>query len=130
MSEVEQSRELDATAEAVWRLVSDPDRLAEWVPTMAASRSTGQDTVQLRGESHGHDYETSGRFVTDEAARRLSWDSPQHSGYQGVLTVAEHDGGSTVTVWVTVPDLPPIADEELARGAAEALDRIGRLAGA
>jgi uncharacterized protein YndB with AHSA1/START domain len=128
MAEVEQSRELDATAEAVWRLVSDPDRLAEWVPTMAASRPAGQGTVQLQGESHGHDYLTSGRFTLDEAARRLSWDSPRHPGYQGVLTVAGHDGGSTVTVRVSIPDLPPDADEELARGTAEALDRIGRLA--
>jgi uncharacterized protein YndB with AHSA1/START domain len=128
MAEVEQSRELDAPAEAVWRLVSDPERLAEWVPTMAASRSAGQGTVQLQGESHGHDYDTRGRFSLDAATRRLSWDSPRHPGYHGILTVAGHDGGSTITVRVSVPDLPPTADEELARGTAEALDRIGRLA--
>jgi uncharacterized protein YndB with AHSA1/START domain len=92
MAEVEQSRELEATAEAVWRLVSDPDRLAEWVPTIAASHPAGQGTVQLQGESHGHDYNTSGRFTLDEAARRLSWDSPRHPGYRGVLAVAGHDG--------------------------------------
>jgi uncharacterized protein YndB with AHSA1/START domain len=129
MAEVEQSRELDATAEAVWRLVSDPDRLAEWVPTIAASRPAGQGTVHLQGESHGHDYDTSGRLTLDQAARRLSWDSPRHPGYHGVLTVAGRDGGSTVTVRVSVPGLPPAAGDELARGAAEALDRIGRLAG-
>jgi hypothetical protein len=53
---------------------------------------------------------------------------PRHPGYQGVLTVTGHDDGSTVTVRVRVPDLPPAAGEELARGTAEALERIGRLA--
>ncbi len=129
VAEVEQSRQLDATAEAVWRLVSDPDRLAEWVPTIVASRPAGQGTVHLQGESHGHDYDISGRLTLDQAARRLSWDSPRNAGYQGELTVTGHDGGSTVTVRVSVPDLPPSVGEELERGAAEALDRIGRLAG-
>src|SRR5215472_4595447 len=111
VADVEQSRQLDATAEAVWRLVSDPDRLAEWVPTIAASSPAGQGTVHLQGESHGHDYDISGRLTLDHAARRLSWDSPRNPGYQGVLTVAGHDDGSMVTVRVSVPDLPPSAGE-------------------
>ena len=38
MPDFEQSREIDAAPGAVWRLVSDPDRLADWVPTTTASR--------------------------------------------------------------------------------------------
>lgn len=130
MGEVEQSREMPAAAEAVWRLVSDPRRLADWVPTIAASRPAGEGAVQLQGESHGHRYDTSGGFAADDGARRLSWDSPRYSGYQGALTVAGHGAGSRVTVRVTVPDLPPDVEAELVRGVDEALDRIGRLAGA
>lgn len=128
MPDFEQSREIGAAPDAVWRLVSDPSRLADWVPTTTASRPAGEDEVRLQGESHGHDYDTRGGFVADGDARRLSWDSPRHSGYRGTLVVADHAGGSRVTVWVSIPDAPPRADEELKRGLDETLDRIARLA--
>ena len=128
MPDFEQSREIDAAPEAVWRLVSDPRRLADWVPTTTASRPAGDEAVQLRGESHGHDYDTRGGFVTDDDQRCLSWDSPRLSGYQGALTVAGHGVGSVVTVRVTIPGIPDEADEEITRGIRETLDRIGRLA--
>ncbi len=128
MPDFEQSREVGAAPEAVWRLVSDPNRLAEWVPTTTASHRAGEDAVQLQGESHGHDYDTRGGFVADAAAKRLSWDSPRHSGYRGTLVVADHADGSRVTVWVSIPDAPAQAEEEIVRGLGETLDRIARLA--
>ncbi len=127
MADFEQSREIDAAPEAVWRLVSDPDRLADWVPTTTASRAAARDAVQLQGESHGHDYDLRSGFVADDDARRLSWDSPRLSGYQGSLTVSGHDGGSRVTVQVTIPGAPAAMHVEITRGLAETLDRIGRL---
>jgi uncharacterized protein YndB with AHSA1/START domain len=127
MPDFEQSREIDAAPEAVWRLVSDPDRLADWVPTTTASRPEGEDAVHLQGESHGHDYDLRSGFVADAAARRLSWDSPRLRGYRGALQVAGHAGGSQVTVQVTVPDALPRGDEEITRGLRETLDRIARL---
>ena len=127
MPDFEHSREIDAPPEAVWSLVSDPNRLADWVPTTRASRPAGADTVQLQGESHGHDYNLRGGFVADDDTHRLSWDSPRLSGYSGALTVAEHADGSRVTVRVTIPDAPASADEEIIRGLRETLDRIDRL---
>lgn len=127
MADFEQSREIDVAPEAVWALVSDPDRLAEWVPTTTASRPAGHGAVQLRGESHGHDYDLRGGFAADDDARRLTWDSPRQSGYRGSLTVVEHHTGSRVTVRVNIPDLPRNAHEEITRGLHETLDRIGHL---
>jgi len=128
MGDFEQSRDIGVAPDAVWRLVSDPSRLADWVPTTTASRPAGGDAVELQGESHGHDYDIRGGFVTDDAAKRLSWDSPRLSGYRGTLVVADHAGGSRVTVQVTIPDVPARADEEIARGLRETLDRIAGLA--
>ena len=123
----EESREVGATPEVIWRLVSDRQRLAEWVPTTAFSQPAGEDSVQLRGESHGHAYDTRGVFVADDAGRSLSWSSSRHSGYQGVLSVTGSAAGSRVTVRVTIPDLPPGAGAELTRGLGETLDRIDQL---
>jgi len=128
MGDFEQSRDIGAAPDAVWRLVSDPNRLADWVPTTTASRPAGGDAVELQGESHGHDYDTRSGFVTDDAAKRLSWDSPRLSGYRGTLVVADHAGGSRVTVRVTIPDDLARADEEINRGLRETLDRIAGLA--
>lgn len=130
MSEVERSRELAAGPDAVWRLVSDPGRLADWVPTIASSRPAGGDSVQLQGESHGHDYDTSGGFRADDSDRHLTWDSPRQSGYQGELSVAGHGDGSRVTIRVTIPSLPAGAETEMHRGLSEALDRIEQLTSA
>jgi uncharacterized protein YndB with AHSA1/START domain len=128
MADFELSREIDVAPEAVWVLVSDPERLADWVPTTTTSHPAGHDAVQLQGESHGHDYDLRGGFIADDDARRLVWDSPRQSGYRGSLTVAGHDAGSRVTVQVTIPDIPAAEHEEIRRGLREALDRIGRLA--
>ena len=128
MPDFEQSREIDAAPDAVWSLVSDPDRLADWVPTTTASRPEGQDAVHLEGESHGHDYDIRSGFVADGAARRLSWDSPRLSGYRGALLVTDHPGGSRVTVQVSIPDALAREKEEITRGLRETLDRIARLA--
>jgi uncharacterized protein YndB with AHSA1/START domain len=129
VAEFVQSREIDVGPEAVWRLVSDPSRLADWVPTTSASHPAGEDAVWIRGESHGHGYETRGGFETDDETRCLSWSSPRRSGYRGVLTVAESGSGSRVTVCVTIPGIPADAEAELDRGLAETLDRIGGLTG-
>ena len=91
-------KEVSAAPSAVWRLWSDPNRLAEWVATTTASHRAGEDAVQLQGESHGHDYDTHGGCVADAAAKRLSWDSPRHSGYRGALRGGrDHADGSPVT---------------------------------
>ena len=127
MPDYERSRDIDAAADGVWRVVSDPGRLAEWLPTTSASRPAGHDAVELVGESHGHEYDLQSGFVTDDAAHRLSWDSPRDSGYQGELTVAERPGGSRVTIRLTIPLAPADADEEINRGLREALVRIGIL---
>lgn len=127
MTDFEQSRDLGASPASVWEIVSDPGRLADWVPTTTASRPAGEDAVRLQGESHGHDYDTRSRFAADDDARRLSWDSPRHNGYGGDLTVSGHGTGSRVTIRVSVPEAPPGADDEIARGLGETFDRIDQL---
>jgi uncharacterized protein YndB with AHSA1/START domain len=130
MPDFEKSHDIAASPDATWAVVSDPHRLADWVPTARSSSPAGDSTVRLQGESHGHDYDTDGGFIADDSAKRLSWNSPRVPGYEGVLTVTGYGTGSRVTVRVTLPDVPVGAGTELERGLGEALDRIGRLTAA
>jgi hypothetical protein len=130
MPDFEKSQEMAASADVTWAVVSDPRRLVDWVPTASSSSPAGDNVVHLKGESHGHDYDTDSGFVADDSARRLSWNSPRLPGYEGVLTVTAHGAGSRVTVRVTLPGVPPGAGPELERGLGEALERIDRLTAA
>ena len=42
MAEIDGSREFEVTADALWAVVADPARLADWVPTMRLAQPSGQ----------------------------------------------------------------------------------------
>jgi hypothetical protein len=54
MTQVDSSRMFNASSDAVWQLVADPARLAEWVPTTRLAQRADAEDVHLEGESHGH----------------------------------------------------------------------------
>jgi len=133
MTHVDSSRMLDASGDAVWRVVADPARLADWVPTARVARPTDADDVHLEGESHGHPYSVTSPFHADQAQRRLDWSAPEIPGYAGSLQVVDRGAASEVQIHLTIPDdkLPASDDvvAEIRRGTEEALDRIGALVG-
>jgi hypothetical protein len=56
MADVEGARNFGITSEALWVVVADRTRRAEWVPTMRRAEPAGTEEVYLEGESHGHPY--------------------------------------------------------------------------
>jgi uncharacterized protein YndB with AHSA1/START domain len=133
MMQVDSSRVLDASRDAVWRVVADPARLVDWVPTAHLARPVDAEDVHLEGESHGHPYSVTSAFHADEAQRRLDWSAPDVPGYQGSLQVVDRDGASEVQIHLTIPDDKfPASDQvvaEIQRGTEEALDRLQGLVG-
>jgi uncharacterized protein YndB with AHSA1/START domain len=129
MPEYDMSRVIPAPVEAVWAVVSDPGRLPRWVPTAAASAPVGDTEVRLEGESHGHPYSVTAPFRIEDERRRLSW-SGDGSGYHGWLQVRGHEDDCEVSLHIVIPaDQPGAdADEEIARGLTETLDRVAELA--
>ncbi len=132
MAEVEGARSFGVSAEAVWAVVADPARLAEWVPTMRRAEAAGQAEVHLEGESHGHPYSLDSTLRADQGNRTLHWGSDADEGYRGWLRVLDRPPGSEARLHLAVPDgrLGPSADaaaEEIRRGIAEAFDRLGGL---
>ena len=135
MAEIDGSRAFGITADAVWAVVADPARLADWVPTMrraqpsgAGGRAGGGD-VHVEGESHGHRYSLDSVLRIDEGDRRLDWGAEGDYGYRGSLRVADRPSGSEVQLHVSVPDdrlgpSPDRAAAEIRRGIEEAFDRL------
>ena len=132
MAEIDGSRAFDATADAVWAVVADPARLADWVPTMRLAQPSGKEEVHVEGESHGHRYSLDSLLRTDEGDRRLDWGTEGDDGYRGSLHVAERPSGSEVHLHVAIPDdrlgaSPDHAAAEIRRGVEETFDRLAAL---
>jgi uncharacterized protein YndB with AHSA1/START domain len=132
MAEIDGSRTFDVTADAVWAVVADPARLADWVPTMRLAEPSGSDEVHVEGESHGHRYSLDSLLRIDEGDRRLHWGADGDDGYRGSLRVEARPPGSEVRLHVAVPDdrLGPSPDRtaaEIRQGMEEAFDRLAGL---
>ena len=131
MAEIDGSREFEITADALWAVVADPARLADWVPTVRLAQPSGREGVHVEGESHGHRYSLDSQLRIDEGERRLHWGAEGDSGYRGWLRVAERPSGSEVRLHVAVPDdrlgSPDSAAAEIRRGMEEAFDRLAGL---
>jgi hypothetical protein len=132
MAEIDGSREFEVTADALWAVVADPARLADWVPTMRLAQPSGNDEVHVEGESHGHQYSLDSLLRVDQAARQLHWGAERDDGYRGSLRVVARPSGSEVQLRVAVPDerlgpSPDHAAAEIRRGIDEAFDRLAGL---
>jgi hypothetical protein len=134
MAEVEGSRSFGMTGDALWAVVADPARLADWVPTMRLAEPAGEAEVHLEGESHGHPYSLDSMLRVDQGERCLHWGAAADEGYRGRLQVVDRPPGSEVRIHVAVPDdrLGPSAEAaaaEIRRGMEEAFDRLAGLIG-
>jgi uncharacterized protein YndB with AHSA1/START domain len=132
MAEIDGSREFEVTADALWAVVADPARLAEWVPTMRLAQPSGTGEVHVEGESHGHQYSLDSLLRIDQGERRLHWGAEADDGYRGSLRVVARPSGSEVQLHVAVPDerlgpSPDRAAAEIRRGIDETFDRLAGL---
>lgn len=98
MTTVTKSAQIDAPAEAVWRVAGDPGRIADWLPALATSELNGDRrscTLVDGGAIEERILEHS------EAERRYRYeilDGPMPvSSYVSTLSVDGHDGHSHVS---------------------------------
>jgi uncharacterized protein YndB with AHSA1/START domain len=125
------SRTVAASVDAVWVVVSDANRVADWLPTVALARAVNDGSgVELAGDSHGHPYRLTTSWEVNDKERTLKWGGDD--GYRGSLRVVEESSGSSVIrVNVSVPEERtasfPGAEEEIRHGMQQALDRLAAL---
>src|SRR5260370_34289447 len=103
MAEVEGSRSFGITGDALWAVVADPARLADWVPTMRLAAPAGASEVHLEGESHGHAYSLGSMLRGDQGSPRLHWGADSGDGYRGRPPGTHQPPGSPGRVHVAVP---------------------------
>lgn len=132
MTEIDGSRTFAQTADAVWAVVADPARLADWVPTMRLAQPAGAEEVHLEGESHGHPYSLDSLLRIDDGERQLDWGAEDDSGYRGSLRVTQRTSGCEVSLHVVVPDdrlgpSPDSATAEIRSGVEDTFDRLSAL---
>lgn len=129
MAEFTVTKTLDVSPDQLWAVAADMEHASRWLPT-AFSSSGGDEQVQLPGESHGHPYDTTAPVTVDAQARRLSWSSSHGPGYRGWLQVGGVADRAEVTVHLEIDDERPATaqPDEVERGMAESLDRLGEVA--
>ena len=132
MTEVEGSRSFDVTSDALWAVVADPARPADWVPTMWRAEPAGAEEVHLEGESHGHRYSVDSQLRIDEDHRSLHWGAEGDKGYCGWLQLADLPSGSEVRIHISVPgdgltSSAEAAVAEIQQGLEETFDRLAGL---
>ncbi len=118
MSEFEVSRVLQSTPDTVFAVVSDVDRLPEWLPTVEHARTMTDGGVELKGSS----YESEGFWRAEHDQMRVEWSTPSRNGepgkYAGWLQLADSAGGGTeVTVHLSflAEQAPDGVETELAQ---------------
>ncbi len=99
MADFERTTTVGIGADAAFALFADPERISEYVPTVAHV-----ETIAIDGGEAAEADQSGGReageatFLADRAARRIDWGRPG-TPYAGSIVVAE---GTASTCQVTV----------------------------
>jgi hypothetical protein len=102
MAEYERSRLIQLSEDDVFAFVSDVNNLPIYVPTVQAVEPQKGEEVLVRGEIRGHNFADEGFFHVEPARHRVEWGDAERT-YSGSLTVAADNGGSRVTVHLSLP---------------------------
>ena len=94
----EHTEHISASPDEVYAAISDVSNLPRFVPQMTAARAAEDDRVEIDARYHGREQHGQAAFHTDEARRRIEWESP--SGYHGWMEVSPDGGGSRLTLFL------------------------------
>ena len=120
MAEYEQTQQVDAPAGAVFDWLADVSHLPEYLPPVVAASLEGPSegdnpgqklrTTLQHPDGDKQTFDAEGYVSVDEGARRMEWGAESGRDYSGYLTVADSDGGSEVTVHLSLGERSAEAD--------------------
>jgi uncharacterized protein YndB with AHSA1/START domain len=103
MPDYEATRSVAASPDEVYGYVANPSHLPEYIPHLTKAIAEGAD-LHVEADVEGRHEEGSAMFRPDAANRRIEWGGERAVPYSGWLQVQGSDGGSSVTIHLTVPD--------------------------
>jgi uncharacterized protein YndB with AHSA1/START domain len=134
MTEFEAERTMPADAQDVFAVVSDLDRLGEWLPHQVAVRPT--DDGEVRATVEERDVDAAGLVRVRPEQLRVEWGAEAGPDYSGWLQVSHADPGrSSVLLHLSFLghqlETRPHghAREEVEQWLTEGLDRLAELVG-
>ncbi len=144
MADYEQTQQIDAPAGEVFTWLADVSHLPEYLPPVVDASIEGPSegdnpgqklsTTLQNPEDDQRTFTAEGYLAVDEAARRMEWGAESGRDYSGWLTVTDTDGGSQVTVHLSLgprsaeADIPagPDGGDPLQEGISATLESIRR----
>jgi len=90
------SEHVAAPPEQVFAALSDPGKLARFVPQLTRVDTQAGDRVEVEARYAGHTQHGEAFFRTDDASRRIEWGTD--GGYNGSMGVEPDGDGSMLTL--------------------------------
>jgi len=128
MPDLEKTFLVMAGADAAFDILSDPVRIADYVPTLELADSTAVDgELDVDADLQARDGVPAGDFTADRPSGRIEWGRPAPD-YGGSITIVSGTANtSKVTLQLHTAGNGPTTDDDVTRTFDEAVDNIRRM---
>ncbi len=124
MGDYEQSRDVDAPAQALFDYLADVRNMPRYFSSMTSAEPAEGEAVQVTAVVDGKEREGEAWFKVDRDRMHLDWGSEGPNNYHGRLDVTGDDAASRVSVALHTDN---VEDQRIDQGLTETLDEVQRL---
>ena len=124
MGDYEQSRDVNAPAQALFDYLADVRNMPRYFSSMTSAEPAEGEAVQVTAVVDGKEREGEAWFKVDRDRMHLDWGSEGPNNYHGRLDVTGDDAASRVLVALHTDN---VEDQRIDQGLTETLDEVQRL---
>ena len=124
MGDYEQSRDVNAPAQALFDYLADVRNMPRYFSSMTSAEPAEGEAVQVTAVVDGKEREGEAWFKVDRDRMHLDWGSEGPNNYHGRLDVTGDDAASRVSVALHTDN---VEDQRIDQGLTETLDEVQRL---
>jgi uncharacterized membrane protein len=124
MGDYEQSRNVNAPAQALFDYLADVRNMPRYFSSMTSAEPAEGEAVQVTAVVDGKEREGEAWLKIDRDRKHLDWGSEGPNNYHGRLDVTGDDAASRVSVALHTDN---VEDQRIDQGLTETLDEVQRL---
>jgi len=124
MGDYEQSRDVNAPAQALFDYLADIRNMPRYFSSMTSAESAGGEAVHVTAVVDGKEREGEAWLKVDSDGKHLDWGSEGPNNYHGSLDVTGDGAASRVSVALHTDN---VEDQRIDQGLTETLDQVQRL---